>query len=261
MESISNHTNTLAGRFIPRRAKCAIHGEYDATVATIRGAEYVSDCPTCDRERADRAAREVVENMNRRRREKALEESGLPGRYFNRTFESWKPVTPEQRGALRIVKTFAADFETTMRNGASLCLWGNPGTGKTHLASAAVLAVIDKGHTARYATLADFLADIKATWGRNAEKNEADILRAYGQDLDLLVLDEVGVQFGSPAEQSLTTRLLNRRYEWLRPTIVVTNLNPTDLGNYLSERIVDRFTEGGGVSYPFTWASARRKKD
>ena len=40
---------------------------------------------------------------------------------------------------------------------------------------------------------------------------------------DLLILDEVGVQFGSETEKMILFEIINGRYEQLKPTIVISN--------------------------------------
>ena len=44
---------------------------------------------------------------------------------------------------------------------------------------------------------------------------------------DLLILDEVGVQFGSETEKMILFEIINGRYEQLKPTIVISNLART----------------------------------
>ena len=75
---------------------------------------------------------------------------------------------------------------------------------------------------------------------------------------DLLILDEVGVQFGSETEKMILFEIINGRYEQLKPTIVISNLADA-LTDYLGERVVDRLREGGGRMLIFDWPSYRRQ--
>ena len=75
--------------------------------------------------------------------------------------------------------------------------------------------------------------------------------------LDLLILDEVGMQFGSDAERLLLFDVLNGRYEELKPTVLIGNLAVDALPDYLDIRLLDRLRENGGVVVPFTWSSER----
>jgi hypothetical protein len=67
--------------------------------------------------------------------------------------------------------------------------------------------------------------------------------------LDLLVIDEVGVQFGSPAEMTILHEVINARYESVLPTILISNLPPEQLKEFISDRIFDRVTDGGATTW------------
>ena len=74
---------------------------------------------------------------------------------------------------------------------------------------------------------------------------------------DLLIIDEVGVQFGSPAEMTILHEVINARYESVLPTILISNLPPEQLKEFISDRIFDRVTDGGRNYLVFNWASFR----
>ncbi len=76
---------------------------------------------------------------------------------------------------------------------------------------------------------------------------------------DLLILDEVGVQFGSDTEKLILFDVLNERYERRRPTILMTNLTLEEVADFLGDRIIDRLREDGGEFIPFDWESHRGK--
>ena len=75
--------------------------------------------------------------------------------------------------------------------------------------------------------------------------------------LDLLIIDEVGLSFGSDAEVLQLSELLNMRYEDVRPTLIVSNCKSSDLSRYLGDRGVDRLRENGGKVVTFEWESHR----
>ena len=75
---------------------------------------------------------------------------------------------------------------------------------------------------------------------------------------DLLILDEVGVQFGSEFEKQLLFDVLNERYEKLKPSILLSNIPSEQLSDYLGERVTDRLRENGGALIGFNWDSYRK---
>lgn len=98
---------------------------------------------------------------------------------------------------------------------------------------------------------------MKSSWNKNAEESEEQVMRTYIAP-NLLVIDEIGVQFGSEAEKIILFEIINERYEAMKPTILISNLSQQELGAYVGERIVDRMREGGGAMIAFDWESYRR---
>jgi DNA replication protein DnaC len=78
----------------------------------------------------------------------------------------------------------------------------------------------------------------------------------------LLVLDEIGVSKETPSDFELTTifTIINGRYEQMRPTVIISNLDGKSLPSAMGERCVDRLREGGVIVIPFEWESQRGKE-
>ena len=64
--------------------------------------------------------------------------------------------------------------------------------------------------------------------------------------IHLLILDEVGVQFGSEFEKQLLFDVLNERYEKLKPSILLSNIPREQLADYLG--IFDNKIDGFSFS-------------
>ncbi|MNI63073.1 DNA replication protein DnaC [compost metagenome] len=75
--------------------------------------------------------------------------------------------------------------------------------------------------------------------------------------LDLLVIDEVGAQKGSEYELGLLHEVIDRRYQLVRPTVVVSNLAANTLGQFIGVRALDRLRQNGGQAVGFSWSSMR----
>lgn len=59
----------------------------------------------------------------------------------------------------------------------------------------------------------------------------------------MLLLDDLGAAKTSEWTAELTYRLINHRYEHLRPTLITTNLPTADLRTTLGDRIASRLAE------------------
>lgn len=86
---------------------------------------------------------------------------------------------------------------------------------------------------------------IRDTWTRSSEISTLDRVRQF-VDLDLLIIDEVGVQRGTDNEREILFSIINSRYNSLKPTVLLSNLSIKDVKDYIGERTFDRLKEDGG---------------
>ena len=247
-------------------AICPKHGAYVATVTEYRifdnPTTVTSSCPACSAERvAAEDARKRSEAAAERNRKIAMlvSRSGIPQRFSDRSFDGYEALVSGQKVALGVCKAYADKWDEKARSGASLVLTGAPGTGKTHLACAIGNAVM-AGHLSSvlFCTVSAMLRAIKATYRKDAERTEQDVISRLC-DPDLLIVDEIGVQIGSEREKLLMFEILNERYQDMRPTILISNLSSSELEEFLGQRVMDRYRECGAV-IAFDWQSHRGQK-
>lgn len=182
---------------------------------------------------------------------------GIPDRFAAADLEAWPATTLGQQRVAAVVRRFAGNFAGAKSLGSSLVFRGGVGTGKTTLACATLRAVHAAGFSARYTTLAQFFRRMKESFGGDGPA--ASAIQSQFARVDLLVIDEVGVQYGSKAELVMLTELVDERYAAKRPTIVVSNLGAAALVDMVGERAADRLAEHG-VDLLFDWPSFRRRR-
>ena len=100
-----------------------------------------------------------------------------------------------------------------MQTGRCAIFVGKPGTGKTHLAIGIALSIMQQQRSPVFVTVQRLIRRVKDSW-RTKEESESEVIDAFASP-DLLILDEVGVQFGSEFEKQLLFDVLNERYEKL----------------------------------------------
>lgn len=236
---------------------CQRHGEYQAKVNIVLGKEFYSMCPKCSEEN-------MVEEKQRIIRENEAKiiilkkESGIPKRFIGSSLENY--ITGNDSGkeqALAISKQYAENFKDRCSMGCSLVFCGVPGTGKTHLACAIASYLIDQLISVKYSTVYSSIMAVKSTYHRDSEVTEESVLNSFKKPA-LLILDEVGVQFGTETEKMILYHIINGRYDEVLPTIMISNLPEKELTKYVGERCLDRMRENGGVIIPFDWNSYRR---
>lgn len=151
--------------------------------------------------------------------------------------------TPEETTACRDVmsrifsycKSYAESFSTESKN---ILMFGKTGLGKTHLSLAIANQVIQKGYDVLYDSAVNYLMQIeKEHFGR--DDSGRDTLQSL-LTADLLILDDLGVEYDTPFYTSTIYNIINTRLNRSLPTIVSTNLNHEGIQKKYDDRIVSR---------------------
>ena len=240
-----------------RPASCEKHGAFESR--KLFGAIWSKGSTCAEEAQAEerKRAAELLDENSRRAWEQKIGRAGIPERFRDRDLASYIAKTDGQQRALKFAQSYAEGFDKVAKSGQSALFIGKPGTGKTHLAIGIALHVMrEHKRNALFLTVMRAIRGIKETWRKGSETSEAEAI----EDLvfpDLLILDEVGVQFGSEAEKLLLFDVLNERYERRRPTLMLSNLTAPEVASYLGERVMDRLREDGGQAVVFDWSSHR----
>lgn len=263
-EALAAHSidfNRVMGREISNagvvQISCPRHGEYMAKITRLSKRDIFGACPECSREHAAKeAAEKARESVRREAQSQAarLEMAAIPQRFIGRTFDAFNASTPAQQHALRVSMDFASNFESHYKKGTWLVFAGLPGTGKSHLA-AGILQAIMPAYVGKYFTCMEVIQRIRSTWRKGVEESEIDVLAEFAR-LPLLVIDEIGMQYGTESEQNHLFDVLDRRYRDMMPTVLLTNQNKDGFRQYVGDRIYDRMTECARW-VPFPWESYR----
>jgi DNA replication protein DnaC len=240
---------------------CNKHGAYQARVILVAGKEIqLNRCPTCTEELDRILAETAREEAEARRKAYAAElwnRSGIPPRYRTAAIEGYEVTCPSQQQALNRMRWFVDTWPERREQGTSMILCGQPGTGKTHLACAVARHAIEAGVTVSYTTMADVTRSIRRTYDDGVKTSESEAIATFVSP-GLLIIDEVGAASGSDHEKLMMFEIINKRYEQVKPTIVVSNLLGNDLKAFISERVLDRLRQGGGKLIQFDWQSYRK---
>jgi DNA replication protein DnaC len=239
--------------FVPIEGACERHGAYTAMAWPGLKAE----CPRCRDERVETSQRELREQQAKEAHALTLTAMNLRGRFRTATFDNFEASTAEQRAVAKACRDFADRFSRTQADG--LWLLGPPGTGKSHLGAAIAQAVrFQRDAGVMVMTAREVVRALRDTWRSGSEQSESELIDELGS-VCLMVLDEVGVGFGSEAEITQLFDVIDRRYQLRRPTVLLSNLSPSMLKATLGERLYDRLRDGVTV-LACDWPSHRTPK-
>lgn len=126
---------------------------------------------------------------------------------------------------------------------------GPPGAGKSHLAAGIAAHLAAQGRAAIFASVPALLRHIKAGFGDGS----ADARLLALQEVELLVLDDLGAEQGTAWSETTLFEILNTRYLYERATIITSNLPPDALDGRLADRIA-----GQAIVVPMPISSRRR---
>lgn len=188
-----------------------------------------------------------------------LKEFGVPSRSLECNFLGYDVIDGQEyaRKALKVAQDLANELcSLGKRDIRPRIFVGLPGTGKTHLACATIAVALRAGKVSRYIKAAEIARNVRSSYGRKDSPSEEMILDRLVR-VPFLVIDEIGLGLGSAHEIAMIHDTISERYEEMRPTLLISNLNKTELLDFLGDRIVDRFREDNAQIVEFPWTSRR----
>ena len=195
---------------------------------------------------------EEINRQNRQLRvEKILNRSGIQPLHSKCSFANYQVQNDGQKYALSQAKSIADELMTGCTN---FVFSGKTDTGKNHLAAAMGNRLMVKGRSVIIVTVSDVMSVLHDSYD-NGKSGEKFLQELCG--VDLLVLDEIGVQRETKNEQVVLHQIIDRRTASLCSVGMLTNLNHAAMSTLLGERIMDRMTMNGGRWVTFNWDSWR----
>jgi DNA replication protein DnaC len=160
----------------------------------------------CEHELAERTTRRIARHMA---------ESGLPA---GKSFASFDfAAVPSIRKAQLIA---LANADAWLEQGANILIFGPSGTGKSHLAAAIGIALVDNGKRVFFTRTTDLVQKLQAA---RRDLSLPALLTKLDR-FDVLVLDDLGYVRKDQAETSVLFELIAERYE--RRSLITTCNQP-----------------------------------
>lgn len=125
------------------------------------------------------------------------------------------------------VRSFVREFPAPDRPG--LLLVGDTGTGKTHLAIAALKAIVEKGHEGLFYDFQNLLDRIRSGYDAASGTSDREAYR-NALDAEVLMLDDLGSHRVTEWVEDTVTSIITYRCNHQKPLIATTNLEVDDSG-------------------------------
>lgn len=159
--------------------------------------------------------------------------------YYDNAVDPKLGVSPREHMAdiIAYCRDYTAAFTP---HSDSLLLQGATGIGKTHLCLAIARGVTEAGFGVVYGSVQPLVRRLEAEhFGREQGDSENQLITC-----DLLVLDDLGMEFDTPFSRACLYNVLNARLLEGRPTVVSTNLSLSAMKERYGDQIASRISGG-----------------
>ncbi|WP_019139028.1 ATP-binding protein [Peptoniphilus timonensis] len=135
---------------------------------------------------------------------------------------------------LAISKKYIRDFHE--KNDLNLLLWGPTGQGKTFLLNCIAAELIKSDVIVIYQTAYEILKTIEDRKFKNIEDDKYNLYF----EADLLIVDDLGIEFVNSFTTSEIFNIINTRLLRGKKTLISTNLSPKELSETYTDRVFSR---------------------
>lgn len=184
----------------------------------------------------------------------------IPLRYQQYSWQEYTAQTPAQQKVKAVVMRYVETFTERLQEGSNLIFYGNPGAGKTLLSFLIYQELIKKDVSCHFESSLKFLRILQD------KRFESDIAYSplFNQytNVPFLILDEITEGCGkggfpSDWEKQLLHQIIDKRYQEMRCTLVISSRSLDEINARLETPIMDRLSHKG-IFLNFNWSSYRQ---
>lgn len=185
--------------------------------------------------------------------------SGLTEQDWYKRFEYAEVKFSEESKFKKSFEKYCENFDKIRKKGLGIMMYGSPGTGKTYYTTC-IMNVLNQKYLVYKTTLSSLLEEIRKSYKNYGNEND-DFLFERLSKAELVIFDDLGNEFLSDWGKEKMFSILNFLYENNKPIIINTNLDATQLENFLSingsDKLFDRL-RSKCKKFLFNWESRRK---
>lgn len=122
-----------------------------------------------------------------------------------------------------------------------LVIWGERGSGKSHLCAAVDNELNATGRPSLFITMPDLIASLRQAMdlqSNTEQESYSGRMNAF-KNAPVLILDDLGAETGSAWSDGVLFEILDYRYRNRLPTMIASNVNPDHFDPRIASRIQD----------------------
>lgn len=171
--------------------------------------------------------------------ERMLKRSGVWPRFREKRLTDLE----DSKALKQLCETYCTNWKENAAKGWWLYLWGNIGAGKTHTATAVSNELI-QNHLVQvlFLNLWEVAQRVKNTFEKETKQQDSTLFEDM-KKVELLVIDDIGVEKVSDWLAEQIYLVVNHRYENRLPMIVTSNQSLEDLARTHRPQICSRLQE------------------
>ena len=196
---------------------------------------------------------------------KYMELSRLTEQDWYKRFENAKVLSSQEIKFKKSFEKYCENFEIIKKKGLGIVMIGNPGTGKTFYTNC-IMNALNSKYLVYRTSLSALLEEIRESYKKRNDEDDGFLLERLSK-AELVIFDDLGNEFLSDWGKEKMFMILNFLYENDKSMIINSNLDYTQLEEFLkingSDKLMDRI-KSKCKKYLFNWESRRKdlhKKD
>lgn len=202
----------------------------------------------CQKEALDKEQEKIFQYDRLRRIESLRKASLLGEEYKDASFGKTDLYSPAYAAIFARCEKFCQVAAEVMSKGHGIYLFGDQGTGKTHLTACMANELLRQGRSVLFTNMGEISKAIRGTFDNKGESEQEFMKRL--NNIDFLFIDDFGTERVAKGNEDLWLQekvfdIVNTRYNYNKPTIFTSNYSLAQMVDErgLSSKTADRIRQ------------------